>query len=97
MKVRISGKIKRMSDFAAVFDEYQYNNLIPANFKFDFKKATMFVKQTIQNFSVRIVPEEKTIYIENVGIGFKTLQKALDFAKQKQNENNFRIKINCIL
>lgn len=96
MKVRITGKIKRMSDFAAVVDEYQYNNLIPANFKFDFKQATM-TKQSIQNFSVRIVPEEKTIYIENVGIGFTTLQKALDFAKQKQNENNFRIKINCIL
>lgn len=37
MKIRITGKVNRMSDFAAVLDEYRYNGLVTED-KIEFEK-----------------------------------------------------------
>lgn len=94
MKARITlpkNKIRRMSDFSAMIEEYEYNHLLPYGCRIDFQSAT--VSENTNHFYNVVIKYSRNI-IEIVKArksGFESLQSALEFARKKNEKLGFEI------
>lgn len=96
MKAKITlpkNKIRRMSDFSAMIEEYEYNHLLPYGCRIDFQSATVSETENTNQFYNVVIKYSKNI-IEIVKArksGFYSLQSALEFARKKNQNLNFEI------